>query len=232
MSRGGTPCPRAQSRVAQAHEVLVLHRVHELGRAARGRHDARRCRLPRRHGLGPPHLPARAEVAVSVFAASGRPTDLGARDVLARLVGVDRRHGIDHEEPSSVEQHLHRAGTADPAGREAGGDGVSAVERPRLARPRGWLDARGVRAHGRGLRQPRSQAQRDDPGVARALEGRLGRVAREVLRHSRAHDGAAPGDGRADPQRRAHRRRARSAPPGTATAGSATPTRGTTRCTT
>ena len=71
----------------------------------------------------------------------------------------------------------------------------------------GWMPRR-VRPPRRGLRRPGPAVQRNDPGPPRALVGRLGRVARRVLRHPPAHDGAASRPAAADPVRRARQPRA------------------------
>src|SRR6267154_1408651 len=48
-----------------------------------------------------------------------------------------------------------------------------------------WLDSRGIRADGPGLRQPRQATQRDDPGYARAVARRLGVLERRALPSAR-----------------------------------------------
>ena len=76
------------------------------------------------------------------------------------------------------------------------------LRRAGVARGRRRMDARGVRADGAGLRQPRQAARRDDPRAARVVAGRLGVVERRVLPGARDDDRTAPARAGADPVRR------------------------------
>ena len=110
-----------------------------------------------------------------------RQADVDARDRLAGLLGADRRDGGGDQPAALLQRRLHRACASAVGGGEAGRDRLRHLGGAGVAGGRGRVDARGVRPDGPGLRHPRQATQRDDPGAACAVAGRLGVVERAAL---------------------------------------------------
>ena len=127
---------------------------------------------------------------------------MAAGDGVAGFVDHDRCDVVDYPTVAVLQRHLRRPISPAGGGRQTGGDRVGHFRRSGVAGCRCGLDARGIRLAGAGFQHSRKAARRNDPGVARAVAGRLGVLEWSLLRGAGVDARAAPTDAGADPVRR------------------------------